>query len=180
MTPEERKLCRDLIVTPPRGAMQISKEAFLRQFPSSVEQGKLVLRLLEDACTAQNAEDLGCALIVGHAFSFRPEHTDILCRLVEADWHISHEDVVGALEGLQTPDAVGALFRATQWIPEHLHFDESRALAVKAIWALGKIPGAETEKKLEMLTRSDDAILRENATEQLARRREAIIRGKSL
>ncbi|MFD5103330.1 hypothetical protein [Streptomyces albidochromogenes] len=32
---------------------------------------------------------------------------------------------------------------ATRWIPEYLDFDEFRALAVKAIWALGAIPGPE-------------------------------------
>jgi hypothetical protein len=46
----------------------------------------------------------------------------------------------------------------------------SQALTVKAIWALGKIPGAKGETKLEALARSDDAILRKTAEEQLDRR----------
>jgi len=173
MTPGERKSCRDLVVTPPRGARQISKEEFLRQFPSSVEGGKLALRVLEEANSAQNAEDLQCALIIGFTFGFAPEHKDILRRLIDVDWHYSHEDVVTALKAWPNPDTVEALFRATQWIPASLNYDESRALAVKAIWALGKIPGSEAEAKLEALTHSEDAILRENAVEQLKRRRES-------
>ena len=76
-----------------------------------------------------------------------------------------------ASDGLRTPDAVEALFGATQWIPT-LEYDDSRALAVKAIWALGKIPGAEAENKLETLARSGDDILQKTAAEQLERRRE--------
>ncbi len=173
MTAAQRKLCRDLVISPPRGVGQISKEEFLRKFPSSVEHGKLAVRLLAEAYEAKDAEDLQCALIVGHTFGFAPGHADILCRLVEADWHVSHEDVVSALDVLQTPDAVRALFRATQWIPGHLNFDENRSFAVKAIWALGKIPGSEAERNLEALARSDNAILRKTAAEQLERRHKA-------
>jgi hypothetical protein len=114
MTAEEQKLCRDLVVTLPRGARQISKEEFLRQFPSAIERGKLALRLLEEASEAQSAEDLQCTLIVGHAFGFAPEHLDILRRLVDVDWHYSHEDVVSALQMWPTVDTVEALFRQTK------------------------------------------------------------------
>jgi hypothetical protein len=138
---------------------------------SAVEHGKLALRLLEEASKAQNAEDLQCALIVGHAFGFATEHMDILSCLVDVDWHHSHEDVVRALQTWPTADTVGALFRATQWIPKSLEYDDSRALAVKAIWALGKIPGIEAETKLEVLARSDNSILRKTAEKQLERRR---------
>jgi hypothetical protein len=61
----------------------------------------------------------------------------------------------------------------TSWLTGKGLMDESRALAVKAIWALGKIAGTEAEAKLEALTRSNDAILRTAATEQLERRHKA-------
>src|SRR5438876_12416414 len=120
MTAAQRKLCRDLVISPPRGVGQISKEEFLRQFPSSVEHGKLAVKLLEEAYEAKDAEDLQCVLIIGFAFGFVPEHKDILRRLIEADWHYSHEDAVSALETWPSPDTVEALFRATQWIPKSL------------------------------------------------------------
>ena len=173
MTEEQRKLCRDLIIFP-NGQSRITKEEFLRRFPSAVEHGKLASRLLEDAYRAQDGEDLECALTIGFAFGFAPEHTKTLCHLVEADWHVRHEDVVSALDKLRSPETVEALFRATQWIPKSLEYDDSRALAVKAIWALGKIPGTEAEAKLEMLARSENTILRQNAVEQLERRRKAV------
>ena len=172
MTEEQRKLSRDLIIQPD-GRSRITKEDFLRRFPGSVEGGKLAVSVLEEAYRAQNAEDLQCALIIGHAFGFGPEHIDVLRRLAEAEWHYSHEDVVEALDSLRTSDAVEALFRATQWVPKSLEYDDSRALAVKAIWALGKIPGTAAETKLETLARSGDAILRKTAMEQLESRNKA-------
>jgi len=172
MTEEQRKLCRDLIIQP-NGRSRIAKEDFLRRFPSSVEGGKLAMRVLEDAYGAQNAEDLQYALMIGFTFGFAPEQKDTLRRLVEADWHYSHEDVVSALQTWPTADTVEALFRATQWIPKSLEYDDSRALAVKAIWALGKIPGSEAETKLETLARSGDVILQRTAVEQLERRHKA-------
>jgi len=172
MTEEERKFCQDLMWFP--GRKEPSKEDFLRRFPSAVEQGKLALRLFEEAYKARNPDDIRCALLVGFSFGFGPEHTAILRLLVDEDWHESHEDVVSALDELRTPVAIEPLFRATQWVPGYLDFDEARALAVKAIWALGNLPGPEAETKLKTIARSDDAILRTNAEEQLERRREVL------
>ncbi len=172
MTPEQRKLCGALTIFP-NGSRRVSKEDFVRQFPSALENGKLALGWLDEAYRARSADDLNCALTIGFTFGFAPADKDILCRLIDVDWHYSHEDVVSALKTWPTPDTVEALFRATQWIPKSLNYDDNRALAVKAIWALGKIPGPEAETKLEALTRSDDAILRKTAAEQLEQRRNA-------
>jgi hypothetical protein len=169
MTEEQRKLCRDLIIFP-NGRSTITKEEFLRRFPSAVERGRSALKWLHEAYETHNADDLSYAFIIGGTFGYVPEHKDILCRLIDEDWHYSHEEVVSALQTWPTADTVEALFRATQWIPKALEYDDSRALAVKAIWALGKIPGPEAGTKLEALAGSDDAILRKNAVEQLERR----------
>jgi hypothetical protein len=169
MTEEQRKHCSDLTIFPD-GSRQLSKEEFVRLFPAAVEHGRLALGLLDGAYRLQDAEDLECALTVGFTFGFSPEHSEILCHLLEADWHARHEDVVSALDELRCPSAIGALFRATQWIPKSLEYDDSRALAVKAIWALGKTAATEAEKKLRILACSDNAILRNAALEQLERR----------
>src|SRR5256885_59798 len=104
MTEEQRKLCSDLTIYP-TGSRRISKEDFLRQFPTAIEHGKLALRLLEEAYREQDGEDLECVLTVGFAFGFAAEHTEILCHLVKADWHVRHEDVVSALDDLRNPAA---------------------------------------------------------------------------
>lgn len=69
MTEEQRKLCRDLIIHVD-GKSRITKEDFLRRFPSAVEHGKLASKFLEDAYQAQDGEDLQCALLVGFTFGF--------------------------------------------------------------------------------------------------------------
>jgi hypothetical protein len=169
MTEKQRKLCGALAILP-NGSRRVSKEDFVHQFPSSLENGELALRWLDEAYRARSAEDLDCALAIGFTFGFAPAHKDILVRLVDADWHYSHEGVVSALQTWPTADTVEALFRATQWIPKSLEYDDNRAWAVKAIWALGKIPGTEAEAKLETIARSDNAILRRTAEQQLERR----------
>jgi hypothetical protein len=172
MTEEQRKLCWDLVIFPD-GRSRKTKDEFLRSFPLAVEHGSLALRWLQEAYDTRNADDLSAALIIGFSFGFDPEHKEILRHLIDEDWHYSHEDVVSALETWPTPDTVGALFRATQWIPKSLEYDDVRALAVKAIWALGKIPGIEAETKLETLARSENGTLRKNAMKQLQRRHAA-------
>ncbi|MBR0828142.1 hypothetical protein JQ596_21635 [Bradyrhizobium manausense] len=175
MNEEQRKLCRGLIMSP-RGSREISKETFLQRFPSAVDDGGLALKWLDEAYRARHAKDLDCSLIVGFVFGFTPEHVVILCRLVDADWHHSHEDVVSALDELRTPAAAEALFRATRWVPKYLEFDDSRALASKAIWALGKLAGGEAESKLAILAASDDEFLRNAALKQIERRRRSVVR----
>ncbi|PTX97670.1 hypothetical protein DB354_05135 [Opitutus sp. ER46] len=112
-----------------------------------------------------------CVLIVGHAFGFAADQVGVLSRLLEADWHVSHEDVVSALDKLRSPAAVSALVRATEWIPEYLNYDDSRALAGKAIWALGKVPGGEAESALRKLAASNESVIRDAALQQLERRK---------
>lgn len=145
MTEEQRKLCRELTIFP-NGLRRISEGDFLRKFPSAIVHDRLAPEWLEEAYASQNAEDLHCALTIGFVFGFAPEHTKILCQLLKVDWHYNHEDIVSALETWPTPDTIGPLFDITQWIPTSLKYDDARALAVKAIWALGKIPGSEAEK----------------------------------
>ncbi|MEU2133848.1 HEAT repeat domain-containing protein [Streptomyces sp. NPDC018352] len=73
---------------------------------------------------------------------------------------------------VRSPKTVPTLVLATHWVPEHLDFDQCRALAVKAIWALGGIPGPEAREALEGLRDDENEIIRENAVKQLARRGE--------
>lgn len=171
MTTEELKLCEALIVTPPQGERAISKEDFMRRFPSALEDGKLAMPILQEAAESRNAKQLQCALTIGHTFGFSPAQVAILVRVLGDDWHYSHEDVVDALNDLASVSAVSALFDATQRIPTYLQYDDSRALAVKAIWALGRTPGSEAELALRTLASSENVLLREGAQRQLQRRK---------
>ena len=155
---------------PPSGTRRISEEEFLRRFPSAVVDGKLASGLLEEAWRIKNPDDLGCALTIGATFGFAADQIDILCSLLEENWHFSHENIVITLDEFRSPRAVNTLFRATQWIPEYLDYDKTRALAVKATFALGNIPGAESRSKLEVLANSHDEVLRKGAKHLLEHR----------
>lgn len=155
-----------------RGTRRISKKEFAHRFPSSLQDGKLAPELLDAASKARNAEE--CALIVGFTFGFSFEDRDVRVHLANADWHQSHEDIVSSLENWPTAETLAALFHATQWIPKYLEFDDNRALAVKAIGAIGKVRGALAEERLAELARSSNAVLRANAKQQLERRHRLI------
>lgn len=173
MTPTERTLCWQLTIMPDTGTSEISEEEFLRRFPSAVQNGKLALNLLNDAVASRSADDLSCALTIGGRFGLGPEHVPLLVSVVNVDWHTSHEAVVELLDPLRALSAIDAFYGATQWIPGYLNYDDARALAVKAIWALGNLNSPAADAKLELLASADDQVLRKNAIEQLERRRGA-------
>ncbi len=89
--------------------------------------------------------------------------------LLESDWHILHETAAFAL-GRVGDAAVPALVRAAREVPDYLEFDESRALAGKAIHSLGKIPGPEAEAALDDLLLHEDHALRSMVRRVLDRR----------
>jgi hypothetical protein len=168
MTSEQRDLCLGLVRA--NGKQRISNAEFAVKYPAALENGRLATALLQDAYEARDGAALQCAMIVGFSFGFDVRHVDVLVRLIEERWHFMHEDVVSALDKLRTPRAADALFRATQWVPEHLEYDDARALAVKAIWGLGNLPGAASEAYLRQLATSPVEVIRTNAEEQLQRR----------
>jgi hypothetical protein len=168
LTPEDRRVILSLVVVPARGAAG-PPEAVLRHF-GTTDGRALGLSLLNDAVDRHDSMDLEMALIVCFTFGFTMDHLDMLVQLATADWHCKHEDVVSALARLQAPAAVDVLYHAAWWIPEYLDFDESRALAIKAVWALGGTPGFEAEQALMRLVTAGDEIVREAAKTQLVRR----------
>jgi hypothetical protein len=168
VTPEQRQCIIALVIVPGRGRAG-SPEEVLRQFGADDGQ-ELGLDLLRDAAGRQDPLDLEMALVVCFTFGFTTGHLELLIQLATADWHHSHEDVVTGLSRLRSPRAIGALVDAAWWVPSYLDFDESRALARKAVWALGVIPGPEARQALIGLLDAESSIVREGAKAQLARR----------
>jgi hypothetical protein len=170
VTSGDRQVIYGLAFIPGRGRKN-SSEDVLRHF-GTTDGRALGLCLLRDAADRQDGLDVEMALSVCATFGFTMDHLDLLVQLASADWHHKHEDVVSALGQLRSPAAVEALYHAAWWVPEYLDFDESRVLAVKAIWALGGTPGAEAEQALERLLSAEGEVVREAARAQLARREE--------
>lgn len=165
MTEAERKLAFELISPGlPRGL-------FLERFRNSSDGRKLALTLLEEAVESRVPDDVECALLVGFTFGFTTDHLNVLVRLMDEDWHVRHEDVVTALGTLRDERALPALSRAARYLPAYLEYDESRALAVKAIWAIGQVPGREALATLRELAGSNEEIVRSEVAKQLELRK---------
>lgn len=168
VTPEQRQSIMSMVIVPGRDRAG-SPDDVLRQFEADDGQA-LGLDLLWDAARRRDAVDVELALVVCFAFGFTMGHLGLLIELARADWHHSHENVVTGLARLRSPEAAGALEHAARWVPQYLGFDDSRALARKAIRALGAIPGPEARQALTGLLDSGSHIVREGAESQLARR----------
>jgi hypothetical protein len=150
---------------------RISEDEFLRGVGIAREDATgFALRTLEEAYRQKNGDDVEFGLAVGFRFGFTPEFLDVLIRLSDAEWHHSHEDVVTVLGELRDTRTVEALYRAALIIHPHLEYDGCRALAVKAIWALGKLSDTIADQKLRFLAESSDSVVRADAQKQLYRR----------
>jgi HEAT repeats len=165
---QQRDLVLSLVIVPGRGRRSSPAEV-LGRF-GTADGPALGLKLLRDAIERHDGTGVETGLIVGFTYGLTADHLEPLLELSSADWHQRHEDVVIALRDLHTPAAVTAFVHATRWIPAYLDFDESRALARKAIHALGETPGPEARQALTELAGSDDEILRETARRVLERR----------
>lgn len=163
MSEEEQRLIINLATN------RISKESFLQAFRGSLDGIVLSAELLDEALLHVNSTEVEMALIVGFVFGFDTRHLESLIRLESASWHVKHEDVVTALDRIRDNRAIPALVHATKWIPDYLKFDENRALAVKAIWALGWLKSQEATDALVQLVSCTDPVLSKNASEQLQR-----------
>ena len=157
-----------LTFVPGRGR-QSSPEDVLRHF-GTTDGHALGLRLLRDAVDRRDGTDAGSALAVCGTFGITADHLELLVQLASAYWHRRHEDVADALDHLRTPAAVDALYHLAWWVPDYLEGNDTRGLARKAIWGLGKTPGPEAEEALRLLLDEPDEIVRENAAKQLTRR----------
>lgn len=152
-------------VNAPEHPPTTTPEDILRHF--GVEDGKqLGLDLLESAVARRDSGDLEGALIVASCFGIDTDHFDIYLRLATEEWHRVHEDITFQLGLFGDPRAIDALVRLCDWVPDHLAWDDNRALASKAVHALARIPGDDAERALRSVLSSEDPIVRAMARRQ--------------
>ena len=145
------------------------KQKFINDFTVDVTQKpQYVLQLLETAYNEKNAGDVEWSLgIVGIFNLLSKDYSKILLKLLEADWHYKHEDLVNAVRQLKIPEAVNCLYGTALKRFQYLEYDDFFSLAVKCIWALGAIKTVEAKDKLKLLSQSSNEIIRDNAIKQL-------------
>lgn len=165
---------------------RIPEEAFLREVGVTRERGSgFALSMLEDAYRERNGVDVECGLGLAFRFGTTPEFLDVLIRLSDAEWHVRHEDVVTALDELGDVRTIDALHRAALKHHPYLDYDDTRALADKAIWAMARLGDTRADQILWSLAESGEPVVREHAREQLYRKSRRITpeekdRGKDL
>lgn len=170
MNPEERDAVLATTVGI-GGERRLSLEAFPR-VTGIADPRTWALDELVEAVERHDVEDVQLAMQVGAAFGMDDRWVEPLISVLEADWSESHEDSAFGLGKLQDPRAVPALLHATYWVPGYLEWDEERSLAVKAIHALGEIPGPEARAALTQLRQHEDRPLRRRVERVLARSQE--------
>ena len=169
MTPEQRQLIYDLVITPFHNPRQVSLQDFALRFPSALDEGRLALSLLEEVTRAQNSTDLQATLIVGAAFGYTSAHVALLCRLLRDSWHRSHEEIVATLQSLKDPRAVEVLYDASLVPHAYLGRDDFYILVRRCTWALADIGTPDALGKLQLLSASENPVIAGYAQERIDR-----------
>jgi hypothetical protein len=163
----ERKLILDLALN------KISEQEFIKRFSVNPNSNpNYIMGFLINAYNEKNADDVEYSLMLIYKFNLiTEEYVDILCKLLECDWHYKHEDIARTLQVLRSPISIESLYKTALTKFEYLEYDNSYALSRKCTWALGDINTDESKRKLEMLAGSDDEEIRGYAIKQLNRAR---------
>jgi HEAT repeat protein len=169
MTPEQQELASGLIITPRHGRSRVSPQEFAERFPSALEGGRLALALLEEAAAVKDPANLGATILIGATFGFTADHVPLLCELLRAEWHWSHESIVTALQRLKDPRAVDALYDASLVSHGYLAYDEFYGLARKCTWALADIGTPDALAKLRQMAGSENPLVAGYAQKRIDR-----------
>jgi hypothetical protein len=161
MTEIEKKLILEFSL------QKINIDEFLQNY-SKVVDSNHVLQLLIEAYNQKDSSEVEYALLLGFIFNtFSNEYVEVLCKLIQEEWHYKHEDIALVLQELKSPVSVDALYMAALKKLDYLGYDDSFALARKCIHALGDINTESSKEKLKLLAISDILIIREKAEKQL-------------
>lgn len=152
---------------------EINKEQFLQLFfKDTISCSNYIKQLLEVAFEEKEADDIDYLVYVVFALNLvTDEYINLLIKLMYAPWHYTHEDIATIFQSFKFPQTIKCLYDTALTQFEYLEFDDSFALAVKCIWALGEINTVESKEKLTLLAKSENEIIKENAINQLNRKK---------
>jgi hypothetical protein len=147
---------------------RLSEDSFVAQFGANPRTTPDVVRIeLEQAFAEKSAASVEYALTLGFVFGLSRNWVPQLCKLMQEDWHHSHEDIASALQDIRAPSTVDCLYQAALRKHDYLAYDDREALAVKCIWALHDIGTPEAVAKLKLLSQSASEPISKNALERL-------------
>jgi hypothetical protein len=116
------------------------------------------LHELQVAFAKQDARAVEVALINAFHNGLSAELVPVLIELCGARWHVSHEDVVNALQEIGDVRAIGAIEEVAYVDLDYLDYDEYFGLARKATWALADIGGLIAKEALHRIAASQNPV----------------------
>ena len=136
---------------------QLQKE-FLKNDDERIEYIKTEL---EKAYNEKNGKSINTLILAIYMFELHSEKfVDILCKLTKEEWHGKHEDIVFYLQQLELPSTIDCIYELAISNFEKYRWDDNFALVGKCCYALGKIGTLKAKRKLELLLKSDEEIVR--------------------
>jgi hypothetical protein len=148
---------------------RLSEDSFIAQFGTNPRTTPDIIRIeLEHAFEEKSAASVECALVLGFVFGLSRSWAPQLCKLMQEDWHQSHEDIASLPQDIRVPSTVDCIYQAALRKHDYLAYDNSEALAVKCIWALHDIGTPEAVVKLTLLSQSASQPISKNALERLS------------
>ncbi|MGJ5208187.1 hypothetical protein [Bradyrhizobium sp. HKCCYLR20261] len=148
----------------------VSEDAFIARFGADPRTApERVASELEQSFAERSADDLRSALTLAFRFGLSRQWAPLLCKLMEVDWHDSHEDIAQALQDLSMPSTIDCLYRTALRKHDYLAYNNNESLAIKCIWALHDIGTSEAIEKLQLLSQSDlSASVRDRALKRIS------------
>lgn len=150
----------------------VSKDRFLELIKVKSENlGDELSEMLNYAYKQHSDVNVETALYLVFTYElFSENYIDVLNNIILCDWHEQHENIAMLVQRLKSPKSVYYLYVSINQKYSYLEYDDSYALAVKCIWALGDIGNEEAKEYLMKLLNSENEIIVENAKKQLERK----------
>ena len=92
-----------------------------------------------------------------------------LCKLLEANWHFQHENIVRWMQEIADPKSIPTLLKTAYQSFEYLNYDEAFGLARKCTWALADIGSPEAKDALILLGSHKEPLIAGYAQRRLDR-----------
>ena len=119
-------------------------------------------QLLEEAIASRDAAEVEFTLAVVPALGHFPTHSTLFVALFRQQWHQRHEDMTRDLERFGAEKQIIEAFGwSAQVRLDYLDYNNSEALARKAIYALGRMNTPESQTKLRSIAQHSTGMRRE-------------------
>ena len=121
-----------------------------------------LLDMFNEAVSSKDILMLDCLLIIAERDGLDDIYTEVLCSILQQEWHKSHEDIISLLEEIRDPKSVDCVYRAT-FLEKHNMDEEPAPLTIKCIWALAAINTKAAFEKIQILRASINVSIQEAA-----------------